>query len=506
MERKERWTLGELVEGLPQSRLRGDPRVLVSGLAYHSAQVRQGYLFVAIEGFVRDGHDFITEAIQRGASALLVREGREPSPAVAGGVPVVSAADTRLALALLSDRFFEHPSGLLQLVGVTGTNGKTTTAFLVERMAAAQGLTTGLLGTVTYRVGEREYPVGRTTPESLDLQRLLREMADSGCRVVAMEVSSHSLALKRVDGCEFRAAVFTNLTRDHLDFHRDMEDYFSAKARLFLPRERGGMAPKASVINGDDPWGRRLAGMAGSEVLLYGQDEGAKLRGRVLDSDPGGLRVEVEWEGWKARGRTRMAGSFNLYNLMAALGVAAVLGWDLEKAFQAALDFPGVEGRFQKVEEGQDFAVLVDYAHTPDSLRKALEACREMAAGRVLVVFGCGGDRDRGKRPEMGRIAVEGSDLAIITSDNPRGEDPMAIISDILEGVQKVDSGGEYWVVPDRREAIRRAIAEAVGGDVVLIAGKGHERTQIFADRVVPFDDVEEASWALRERLEGKDG
>ncbi len=498
--------LEDLLRGIESIRFEGDPRTLISGLAYHSGQVRPGYLFAAIEGYVRDGHDFVPEALRRGASALLVREGREPSQEVARGVAVISAPDTRRALALLSDRFYRHPSGKLELVGVTGTNGKTTTTFLVERMAEALGLRAGLLGTVRYRIAGKEFPVERTTPESVDLQRLLREMVDAGCEVAAMEVSSHSLFLKRVDGCEFRVAVFTNLTRDHLDFHVDMESYFSAKARLFLPSEKGGLEPKAAVINGDDPWGRRLLRSTEAELLVYGCDEDCDLMGKLLKSDSRGLLVEMKYRGWKGKGWSRMTGSFNLYNLMAAMGVAAVLGWDLNEAFQAVLEFPGVEGRFQKVDEGQDFSVLVDYAHTPDSLQRALEACREMAEGRVLVVFGCGGDRDRGKRPEMGRIAVTGSDLAVITSDNPRSEDPLAIIEDILQGIRDAGAAGEYVVIPDRRDAIVWAVMEAKRGDVVLIAGKGHERYQVFADRALPFDDALEASRALRMRASKTEG
>ncbi len=493
--------LSVLLEGIEGLRFVGGADPEVGGIAYHSARVRPGDLFVAVRGFRTDGHLYLREALERGAVGLVVEEGRRIPVPVSPETALVRASDTRLALALLSDRFWGHPSGKLALVGVTGTNGKTTTTHLVEAAAARCGVRAGLIGTVTYRVAGRELPVERTTPESADLQRILAAMVEEGCGVAAMEVSSHALALRRVEGCEFRVAVFTNLSQDHLDFHRDMEEYYRTKERLFLPRSRGGLGAAAAAVNVDDPYGLRLAESLEGEVLTFGTGDGAALRGRLLEAGLKSSRVRVRYGGWEEEGTTALTGTFNLHNILAALAACILLGLDRSASLAGILSHPGVPGRFQAVEEGQDFAVLVDYAHTPDSLRRVLEAARAISRGRLIAVFGCGGDRDRGKRPLMGEIAARLADLAIITSDNPRSEDPLSIIGEIEEGARRAGEGSSWRVVPDRREAIETAIIEAGSGDVVVIAGKGHERGQIFADRVVPFDDVEEARKALRRRL-----
>lgn len=493
--------LSALLEGLEGLRFSGGGDPEVRGIAYHSARVKPGDLFVAVPGFRTDGHLYLREAVDRGAAGLVVEEGREVPFPLPPERALVRAVDTRLAMALLSDRFWGHPSGKLALVGVTGTNGKTTTTHLVEAAASRCGMRSGLIGTVTYRVAGRELPVDRTTPESADLQRILSEMVDAGCGVVAMEVSSHALALRRVDGCEFRVAVFTNLSQDHLDFHHRMEDYYRTKERLFLSRREGGLGAKAAAVNVDDAYGRRLAAGLEGEVLTFGTGEDALLRGRLLEAGLKSSRVLVSYGDWEAEGETALTGTFNLHNILAALAACILLGLDSSTSLEGILSHPGVPGRFQAVEEGQDFAVLVDYAHTPDSLRRVLEAARSISHGRLIVVFGCGGDRDRGKRPLMGEIAVRLADLAVITSDNPRSEDPLAIIEEIEEGARRAGEGASWRVVPDRREAIETAVGEAGSGDIVVIAGKGHERGQIFADRVVPFDDVEEAKKAIRRRM-----
>ncbi len=493
--------LSRLVMGIPGLRVGSGEDPEVKGIAYHSARVRPGDLFVAVRGFRTDGHLFLREAVERGACCLVVEEGEGGVDRFVGDVPVVRAENTRRALALLSDRFWDHPSGKLALVGVTGTNGKTTTTHLVEAAVSRAGLAAGLIGTVSYRIAGRELPVGRTTPESADLQRMLASMVEADCRVVSMEVSSHALALHRVEGCDFRVAVFTNLSQDHLDFHADMEEYYRAKERLFLPGERGGLGARAAAVNVDDPFGRRLAERVEGRLLTFGTGPGAELRGRLLEAGLKSSRVRVKCGDWQEEGETRLTGAFNLYNILAALASCLLLDLDPSVCLEGILSHPGVPGRFQAVEEGQDFAVLVDYAHTPDSLRRVLEAAREICAGRLIAVFGCGGDRDRGKRPMMGEIAVRLADITVITSDNPRSEDPLAIIEDILEGARAAGGPGKYRVQPDRRLAIREAVEEAGRGDVVVIAGKGHEKGQIFADRVVPFDDVEEAREALRRRL-----
>ena len=492
--------LGELVSGLEGLTMARGQDIEVRGIAYDSRRVERGDLFVAIKGFRTDGHLFLSQAVERGAVALVVSNNWEGGADSAPGAALVRAADTRLALALLSDRYYGHPSGKLALVGVTGTNGKTTTAHLVAAAAERCGRACGLVGTVSYRVAGREMPAARTTPESADLQVMLAEMVEAGCEVASMEVSSHALTLRRVDGCEFAVAVFTNLSQDHLDFHVDMEDYYRSKERLFVERSRGGLAARAAAVNVDDPLGERLAGRAAGEVMTYGTARGAELRGELLEAGLKSSRVAVKYRGEEWEGETRLTGRFNLHNILAAMAACILLGLEPGEALEGILSHPGVPGRFQAVEEGQDFAVLVDYAHTPDSLRRVLEAARETAPGRVIVVFGCGGDRDRGKRPLMGEAAVALADLAFITSDNPRSEDPLAIIAEIEAGARSASGGGRYEVIADRRAAIRAALEAASAGDVVVVAGKGHERGQMFADRVIPFDDAEEVGKALRER------
>jgi UDP-N-acetylmuramoyl-L-alanyl-D-glutamate--2,6-diaminopimelate ligase len=493
--------LSELTEGLEDIRLEGRGAREIMGISYDSRQVRPGDLFVAIEGFRTDGHLYLEEAGEKGAVAVVVERGRELPSGLAEKTEVARTSNTRKALALLSDRLRGHPSGRLKLVGVTGTNGKTTTTHLVEAAMDRVGITSGLVGTVVYRIAGKELPVERTTPESADLQELLASMVDAGCEVASMEVSSHALALDRVTGCEFAVGVFTNLSQDHLDFHADMEDYFYSKTRLFLPPEEGGLGVEVSAVNVDDPYGRRLVDMVPGKVLTYGREEGVGLRGELLQAGLKRSRVAVTYEGRRMEGETALTGSFNLYNILAAMGASLLLEVEAEKALAGILSYPGVSGRFEAVDEGQDFAVLVDYAHTPDSLRRVLEAAREIAPGRVLALFGCGGDRDRGKRPIMGEIGVRLSDLAFITSDNPRSEEPLDIIAMIEEGARPASSGTDYEIIPDRREAIEAAIGEAEAGDVVVIAGKGHERGQIFADKVLPFDDRQEARSALRRRM-----
>ncbi len=492
--------LGELAEEIAGISLLGGDETEISGIAYHSGRVKPGDLFVAVPGYRTDGHLYIKEAVERGASGVVVSEHRELPEGIPPHLAVARARDTREALALLSDRFWGQPSRKLKLVGVTGTNGKTTTSYLVEAAARRAGMVTGLIGTVAYRVADREFPVEHTTPESADLQEMLARMVEAGCETVSMEVSSHALALHRVDGCAFEVAVFTNLSQDHLDFHADMEEYYRTKERLFLPHQQGGLEAAAAAVNIDDPYGRRLAERARGRILTYGRSPEADLRGDLLETSLKRSRVEVVYGGWRWEGRTALTGSFNLYNILAALAAAILLGLDPEMSLGGILSHPGVPGRFQAVEEGQDFAVLVDYAHTPDSLRRVLEAARRIAAGRVIAVFGCGGDRDRGKRPMMGEAAAVRSVQVFFTSDNPRSEDPLAIIAEIEAGARSAPGGAPFRIVPDRREAIAAAVEEALPGDVVVIAGKGHEKGQIFAGRVVPFDDVEETRQALRRR------
>jgi UDP-N-acetylmuramoyl-L-alanyl-D-glutamate--2,6-diaminopimelate ligase len=431
----------------------------------------------------RDGHEFAAEAVARGAVALVTER------VLDAGVPEVVVPSVRAAMAPAAARRFGDPTNELAVAGVTGTNGKTTTAYLVRALLEAAGTPTGLLGTVKSVIGGRDHAVVRTTPEAIDLQRTFRAMLDEGDRACAMEVSSHALALHRADAIHFAVAVFTNLSRDHLDFHPTMEEYFDAKRRLFTE-----LAPRAAVINVDDPRGRSLAAELPRTITFGVASAGATYRATDVHSDLHGSRFTVVTPDGPVELSSPLRGLFNVYNVLGALAAARALGTPLAPLVSAIARAGQVPGRFEPVDEGQDFAVLVDYAHTPDSLENVLLAARELTAGRLHVVFGCGGDRDRGKRPLMGQIARRLADHVVVTSDNPRSEDPEAIIAEILAGA------GEdvAWLV-DRREAIAEAIASANAGDVVLIAGKGHEQGQEFAGGFkVPFDDRVVAQEVLR--------
>jgi UDP-N-acetylmuramoyl-L-alanyl-D-glutamate--2,6-diaminopimelate ligase len=461
------------------------PEVEVSYLANDHRQVSPGTLFFCVPGFTRDGHDFAAEAVARGAVALVVER------RVGAGVPEVRVPDVRAAMARAAARFHGDPSAALKVIGITGTNGKTTTAFLTRELLEAAGVPCGLLGTVKAVIGGVEEPVVRTTPESIDLQATLAAMVATGDSACAMEVSSHALELHRVDGVHFACALFTNLTQDHLDFHPSMEDYFQAKRRLFV-----AASGAARVVNADDPYGRRLASEFPG-TTTFSLERPADYRASDIEISLTGSRFTLRHGGTAIPVACRLPGAFNVANILGAVAACASLGLPLEDLVPAVEELPGVPGRFEPVDDGQDFAVLVDYAHTPDSLANVLHAARALSRRRLITVFGCGGDRDRGKRPLMGAIAARESDLAIVTSDNPRSEDPRAIVADVLSGAP--DGGLE--MVLDRRAAIARAIAAADGGDVVLIAGKGHERGQEFAGgRREPFDDVAVAHEALRAR------
>jgi UDP-N-acetylmuramoyl-L-alanyl-D-glutamate--2,6-diaminopimelate ligase len=464
----------------------GAGEVEIAGLAYDTRTVAPGTLFFCVPGFTRDGHDFASEAIAQGAVALVVERPLHQS------VPEIQVPSVRAAMAPAAAAFYGDPTNTLQTIGVTGTNGKTTTAFLVGALLEADGRQTGLLGTVKSVIGGAERAVERTTPEAIDLQRTFREMLDAGDVACSMEVSSHALELHRADAIHFAAAIFTNLTQDHLDFHQTMERYYAAKRRLFEP----GRAPH-SVVNVDDPYGARLAAEL-SGAITYAVDRDATYRATDLRTDLSGSRFTVHGPDGMVTLSSPLPGRFNVYNVLGALAAVRELGVPLEVAAGAIETAGHVPGRFEPVDAGQDFAVLVDYAHTPDSLENVLRAARGLTGGRVHVVFGCGGDRDRGKRPMMGEIAKRLADRVIVTSDNPRSEDPEAIIEEILAG-----SGADVEHDADRRGAIAAAIATAAPGDVVVIAGKGHEQGQEFdGGRKVPFDDVTVARDAL-EALQG---
>jgi UDP-N-acetylmuramoyl-L-alanyl-D-glutamate--2,6-diaminopimelate ligase len=452
--------------------------VEVTDLAYDSAAVRPGTLFFCVPGFTSDGHDFAPRAVEAGAVALVVERPLEL------GVPEVLVPSVRAAMAPAAAAFHGDPTAALDVVGVTGTNGKTTTAFLVRALLEAAGRQTGLLGTVTSIVGGEERPVVRTTPEAIDLQRDFADMRRGGDVACAMEVSSHALELHRADAIHWAVAVFTNLTQDHLDFHPTMEHYFAAKRRLFQA------APRAAVINLDDPYGRRLAAEL-PEAITFGIECEAAVRATDVAFALTGSSFTVDGLDL----RTPLPGRFNVLNALGAMAAARALGVANDVIAEALGTAGRVPGRFEPVDAGQPFAVLVDYAHTPDSLENVLRAAREIARRRVIVVFGAGGDRDRGKRPLMGRAARALADLVVVTSDNPRSEDPEAIIADIKAGT---GNGPGVETLVDRRAAIARAVQLAREGDVVVIAGKGHEQGQEFeGGRKVPFDDVTVAREAL---------
>ena len=456
----------------------GATDIEVTDLTYDNRQVTPGTLFFWVLGFTRDGHQFAPEAIARGAVALVVQR------ALGLGVPEIAVPDVRAAMPRAAAAFYGHPTAELQTVGVTGTNGKTTTAFLVRALLEAAGRQTGLLGTVKSVIGGTEHEVQRTTPEAIDLQKTFRAMLDAGDQACVMEVSSHALELHRADAIHFAAAIFTNLTQDHLDFHPTMEDYFAAKRRLFQVPDLG-----AAVINVDDSYGARLAAEL-DDPVTFALRRDASYRALDLQTGLGGSTFTVATPDGELELRSPLRGEFNVYNVLGSLAAARALGVSAEMCVEAIATAGQVPGRFETVDEGQPFAVLVDYAHTPDSLENVLNAARNLTDKRVHVVFGCGGDRDRGKRPLMGEIGKRLADRVIITSDNPRSEDPEAIIAEILVG-----SGADVEHHADRRQAI----AAAQPGDIVVIAGKGHEQGQEFeAGRRIPFDDVTVAREILR--------
>lgn len=456
-----------------------------------SRKVRPGALFVAIHGEATDGNLYVRDAISKGAAAIL---SAEPAP---GDLPAATAwirvPEPRKALALAAANFFGRPADTLKLVGVTGTNGKTTTTSLIDSIVKASGAKTGLFGTIAYHTPLGEYPAPNTTPESVDLQAFFAEVRDAGGTHAVLEASSHALAMDRLWGCHFAAAVFSNLTRDHIDFHKTFENYFEAKRHLF--EGTGAGAPDTAVINTDDEWGRKLSGLA-KRTLSYGLTNGSDLAVKKFALSFNGLSFTAVTPQGKIQVESHLVGRINVYNILAAIGAGIALGFSNEVIEKGIRELQAVAGRFQRIDQGQPFLVVVDYAHTDDALANLIRTARELnAKGRIITVFGCGGSRDRTKRPIMGETSGRLSDLSILTSDNPRQEDPLKIISDVVVGIQK--SGGKYIIEPDRAKAIRLAIDEARAGDMVLLAGKGHETYQIFSDHTIHFDDREEAKNVL---------
>jgi UDP-N-acetylmuramoyl-L-alanyl-D-glutamate--2,6-diaminopimelate ligase len=468
----------------------------ITAICYDSRRVIEGALFVALPGEKADGTEFIDAAIDRGAAAIVSEK-----PGLTTRATSLQVGNARHALADLSAAFFRHPSQRLKVAGVTGTNGKTTTTFLLKHILDSEFLRCGLIGTVRYVVGDRELPAARTTPESADVHELLWQMRSAGCKSCAMEVSSHALALDRVRGVEFDAGVFTNLSQDHLDYHRTMDAYFEAKAGLFSGIREQKKKTGRAVVNIDDRHGAMLVerfGHGKMEMITYGMGRSAQFRASDVHMDFGGTTYQLEATGKSYLVRMPLIGGFNVYNSLAAIAGAHALGVNVRHAVQALAAAPAVPGRLQGIPAQKPFRVFVDYAHSDDALTNVLKTLRELNPARLIAVFGCGGNRDRAKRPKMAAAVDAIADHAIVTSDNPRKEDPLAIIDDIKPGFRRLTPE----IVPDRREAIFRAIAMAQPRDIILLAGKGHETYQEFADHTLPFDDAAIAAGALGSRTE----
>ena len=488
-----------LLDALADKRVLGQLPAEIRGVAYDSRKVAPGEIFVAIPGLKQDGRRYVEDALARGATAVVLEgadllEGRSVARVLVGSA--------RAALARLADAYFGHPSGSLTVIGITGTNGKTTTSYLVDGLLAAQGRRTGLIGTVQYRIGALSIPAGQTTPEALETQQLLRRMVDEGVTGVAMEVSSHALALSRVEGIDFDVAVFTNLTQDHLDFHVTMDAYRDAKRHLFALLAAGHKPTRTAVVNADDASGLAMVADLPLHTLTYGVRGRADVRPTRWSSGAEGIRMNVRTPAGHLDIASPLVGEHNVENLLAATGVGIALGMEPALIARALGSVGSVPGRFERVEAGQPFLVVVDYAHTPDALERTLETARKLRGpgGRLAVVFGCGGDRDRGKRPLMGGIAARLADRVWVTSDNPRSEPPEAIIADIVAGIPGGIALDRHETIPDRKAAIQRALTWAGAGDVVVIAGKGHETYQIIGSDVLPFDDRAQARAALAGR------
>jgi UDP-N-acetylmuramoyl-L-alanyl-D-glutamate--2,6-diaminopimelate ligase len=486
--------LSELWEGTGTAVATGVGDLEIRQVACDSRKVLPGALFFALYGAKADGNAFIRDAAKRGAVAIA---SSEPVPSAAPqGVTWIQVRDARKALAITSANFFGKPANALQLVAVTGTNGKTTTTSVIDAIVKASGAQTGLFGTIAYRTPLGDYPAPNTTPESVDLQGFFAEIRDAGGEYAVLEASSHSLAMDRVWGCHFQAAVFTNLTREHMDYHKTFEDYFAAKKKLF--EGTGAGVPEVAVLNTDNEFGKRLTGLA-KKTVTYGLESPADITTKKFQLTFDGLAFAAQTPNGKVQVESSLVGRINVYNLLAAIGAAQALGLSNELIEKGIQSLQSVSGRFERIDLGQPFLVIVDYAHTDDALENLIRTARELnPKGRIITLFGCGGEKDRTKRPVMGEVTGRLSDLTILSSDNPRSEDPLKIISDVIVGLQK--TAGKYLIEPDREKAIGLAMDEARAGDIVLLAGKGHENYQILADRTFEFDDRIEARRALRQR------
>lgn len=489
----------DLSRPILNKRIVGNIDLHINGIEVDSRKVKSGNLFICLPGFTVDGHDYADKAVENGAAALVCQ--RELPLAV----PQIIVTDSRLAMSIISDIFYEQPSHKLRVIGVTGTNGKTTTTHLIEKILADQGHLTGLIGTIKTKIGTEVFDNKNTTPDSIELQKSFARMVDVGSDYAIMEVSSHALDLGRVKGIDYNIAVFTNLTQDHLDYHHTMEEYRNAKGLFFSQLgnsyDKEQKENKYAILNADDGAFEYYKRVTAAQVVTYGIDREADIRGTDIVISANGTGFTLSSFIGSIEINLQMIGKFSVYNALAAATAAIVEGISLEVIKKSLESITGVDGRFEAVNEGQDFTVIVDYAHTPDSLENVLKTVKEFSQGRIFCIFGAGGDRDRTKRPIMGEIATKYSDYAIVTSDNPRSEDPEKIIADILEGVKKSAANNNYIAITDRKSAIEYAVANATAQDVILIAGKGHETYQIIGSEVIHFDDKEIAKAAIRGKL-----
>lgn len=479
--------------------IQSGPNPEITGIQYNSQKVEPGNIFVCIQGEKTDGHKYVADAIQRGAVAILAAHKIEGLPE---HISLLVAENTRLALASLADMWYQFPDRKMRIIGVTGTNGKTTTTHLIKWVLEQQGFATGLVGTIHNVAGKLDVPGTNTTPESLELFALFDEMLKSGCQYGVMEVSSHALKQGRVSACRFAAGVFTNLTQDHLDYHQTIEDYLYSKTKLFSMLQKSEDFHAYGVVNLDDHAASSFVNAANVPVLTYGIYEDADVRAKEFHLTAGGTVFTIAYQGEEYEAKIPLIGKFNIYNALAAITVLLAEGIEMAAILAALAKAPQVPGRFELVDCGQDFAVVVDYAHTPDGLENVLSTAKEITRGRVISVFGCGGDRDKTKRPIMGEIGGKYSDFSILTSDNPRTEDPFSILEQVEAGTKKVTD--RYMVEENRGQAIAKAIAMAEPGDLIMIAGKGHENYQLVNGNVLHFDDREEARNCLTKRMTEK--
>ncbi len=491
--------LSDLISSLDYKKVEGDLKKEIKEIVYDSRQVKSESLFVAIRGQKADGNLFIDQAIENGAAAILTEN--VPAEKSKKEVSWIEVKNCRYALALLANAFYQYPSRELKLIGITGTNGKTTVAYLLQSILKAAGMKCGRLGTISYHTGDKEFKAKLTTPEAVDIQCYLREMRTTGCDACAMEVSSHSLVLHRVEGCDFDVAIYTNLAREHLDFHKDMEEYFAAKKSLFYMLNN---KPEGVVaINLDDSHGKELLKLSKNKCVTFALDQEADIKAVKFHLSAFANKVEINTPLGSLEVKSPLIGKPNISNILAASAAAVGMGIKLENIKKGIESLSYIPGRFEKIEVGQDFMVIDDFAHSGDALKRLLESLRHITKGKLITVFGCGGERDKGKRPLMGYYAALLSDVAIVTSDNPRSEDPMQIIKEVEEGIVRANPQSNYMLILDRREAIKKAIEIARKDDAVVIAGKGHETYQLIGDKVIPWSDKDIAKELIVEKMAG---